>query len=55
MKEWELDFRALPTYRLLNYRGNTAEQHAEHMLNKSCKVEDLLKSFGNKSLAWLPS
>lgn len=55
MEEWEPDSRELPIYRLLNYMRNTPEQRAEHMFNKSCKIEDLLKSFGNKSLAWLPS
>lgn len=55
IKEWELDARGNPIYGLLNYMRSTAVQPAEHMFNKSGKVEDLLKSFGNKSVAWLPS
>lgn len=55
IKKRELDAREILIYRLLNYMRSTAVECAEHMFNKSCKVEDLVKSFGNKSLAWLPS
>lgn len=55
IKEWEPDARETPIYRLQNYMRSTAVQPAEHMFNQSGKVEDPLKSFGNKSLAWLPS
>lgn len=43
IKEWELDAREIPVYRLLSYTRTTAVQCAEHMFNKSCKIEDLLK------------